>query len=418
VAKVRVFELAKEFGVESKVVMAKIQELGGFVRSASSTIDAPLVRKLTDSLQKDPNLRGHQDIHAWEEFRRQEGREISITWQEAEREGTEREAVEREEIATAWEEADREDAERKTIERLKSEEEDDENWPGESWGYGDSPEPRHVYRLNRRINLPPSSVVDLQGSDRTAPYQAEPIPCWRLGAATLIGVPDSIHLPPKSAIRNNIKSLSALLHEGFGIPSTRIKVLENPKYSEQVQAAIDITMQSVDPLRGGFLLYYAGHGWTDSQTGQLLLSLQDSIPSKSFTSLRFNALREQIADSNIPVRLVILDSCYSGAALDSLSGDVASSTAIEGTFVMTSSSATTRSRALETDDYTTFTGELIKSLTSGIPNAPKIITASAIFRYIKDVCSRRGWPEPHQMARNDGADLPLMHNAWNQQEYE
>jgi peptide/nickel transport system substrate-binding protein len=85
---------------------------------------------------------------------------------------------------------------------------------------------------------------------------------------------------------------------------------------------------------------------------------------------------------------------------------------------MTSSSATTRSRALETDDYTTFTGELIKSLTSGIPNAPKIITASAIFRYIKDVCSRRGWPEPHQMARNDGADLPLMHNAWNQQEYE
>ncbi|MCE0446115.1 translation initiation factor IF-2 N-terminal domain-containing protein [Streptomyces tricolor] len=33
-AKVRVYELAKEFGVESKVVMAKLQELGEFVRSA------------------------------------------------------------------------------------------------------------------------------------------------------------------------------------------------------------------------------------------------------------------------------------------------------------------------------------------------------------------------------------------------
>ncbi|MFF5639115.1 translation initiation factor IF-2 [Streptomyces sp. NPDC012825] len=50
-AKVRVYELAKEFGVESKVVMAKLQELGEFVRSASSTIEAPVVRKLTDALQ-------------------------------------------------------------------------------------------------------------------------------------------------------------------------------------------------------------------------------------------------------------------------------------------------------------------------------------------------------------------------------
>ncbi|MEU5044740.1 translation initiation factor IF-2 [Streptomyces griseorubiginosus] len=51
-AKVRVYELAKEFGVESKVVMAKLQELGEFVRSASSTIEAPVVRKLTDALQQ------------------------------------------------------------------------------------------------------------------------------------------------------------------------------------------------------------------------------------------------------------------------------------------------------------------------------------------------------------------------------
>ncbi|AZS84776.1 translation initiation factor IF-2 [Streptomyces griseoviridis] len=50
-AKVRVYELAKEFGVESKVVMAKLQELGEFVRSASSTIEAPVVRKLTDAFQ-------------------------------------------------------------------------------------------------------------------------------------------------------------------------------------------------------------------------------------------------------------------------------------------------------------------------------------------------------------------------------
>ncbi len=48
-AKVRVYELAKEFGVESKVVMAKLTEMGEFVRSASSTIEPPVVRRLKDA---------------------------------------------------------------------------------------------------------------------------------------------------------------------------------------------------------------------------------------------------------------------------------------------------------------------------------------------------------------------------------
>src|ERR1700753_4186443 len=49
VAKVRVYELAKEFGVESKSVMAKLEEMGEFVRSASSTIEAPVVRRLKEA---------------------------------------------------------------------------------------------------------------------------------------------------------------------------------------------------------------------------------------------------------------------------------------------------------------------------------------------------------------------------------
>ena len=47
-AKVRVYELAKELGLESKELLAKLQEVGEFVRSASSTVEAPVVRKLMD----------------------------------------------------------------------------------------------------------------------------------------------------------------------------------------------------------------------------------------------------------------------------------------------------------------------------------------------------------------------------------
>lgn len=48
-AKARVHELAKELGITSKEAVTKLQELGEFVRSASSTIEAPVVKKLRDA---------------------------------------------------------------------------------------------------------------------------------------------------------------------------------------------------------------------------------------------------------------------------------------------------------------------------------------------------------------------------------
>ncbi|MFJ3644466.1 translation initiation factor IF-2 N-terminal domain-containing protein [Streptomyces murinus] len=49
-AKVRVYELAKEFGVESRVVLDRLHELGISARTASSSLNAPDVRRLVDAL--------------------------------------------------------------------------------------------------------------------------------------------------------------------------------------------------------------------------------------------------------------------------------------------------------------------------------------------------------------------------------
>ena len=49
-SKVRVHELAKELGVTSKDVLAKLAELGEFVKSASSTVEAPVARKLKEAM--------------------------------------------------------------------------------------------------------------------------------------------------------------------------------------------------------------------------------------------------------------------------------------------------------------------------------------------------------------------------------
>ena len=53
-AKVRVYELAKELGVESKTVLSMLKDMGEFVRSASSTVEAPVERRLKERLASEP----------------------------------------------------------------------------------------------------------------------------------------------------------------------------------------------------------------------------------------------------------------------------------------------------------------------------------------------------------------------------
>ena len=52
--KVRVYELAKELGVESKTVLSMLKDMGEFVRSASSTVEAPVERRLKEKLASEP----------------------------------------------------------------------------------------------------------------------------------------------------------------------------------------------------------------------------------------------------------------------------------------------------------------------------------------------------------------------------
>ncbi|WP_037223142.1 translation initiation factor IF-2 N-terminal domain-containing protein, partial [Rhodococcus sp. R1101] len=50
--KARVHELAKELGVTSKELLARLKEQGEFVKSASSTVEPPVARRLRESFGK------------------------------------------------------------------------------------------------------------------------------------------------------------------------------------------------------------------------------------------------------------------------------------------------------------------------------------------------------------------------------
>ncbi|HEY8653156.1 MAG TPA: translation initiation factor IF-2 [Dermatophilaceae bacterium] len=63
-AKVRVYELAKELGVESKILLNHLKEQGEFVRSASSTIEPPVVRKIRETFPAHLTSTGGPDAGA------------------------------------------------------------------------------------------------------------------------------------------------------------------------------------------------------------------------------------------------------------------------------------------------------------------------------------------------------------------
>ncbi|PZP24766.1 MAG: hypothetical protein DI600_01715, partial [Cutibacterium granulosum] len=46
-AKVRVYELAKELGLTSKQLLGKLNDMGEYVKSASSTLETPVVRRVS-----------------------------------------------------------------------------------------------------------------------------------------------------------------------------------------------------------------------------------------------------------------------------------------------------------------------------------------------------------------------------------
>ena len=50
-AKPRVHEVAAEYGIDSKLALAKLKDLGEFVKGPSSTIEPPVARKLRNALE-------------------------------------------------------------------------------------------------------------------------------------------------------------------------------------------------------------------------------------------------------------------------------------------------------------------------------------------------------------------------------
>lgn len=160
------------------------------------------------------------------------------------------------------------------------------------------------------------------------------------------------------------------------------------------------------------LVYFAGHGVLDRK-GRLYLSLRGTARKREhFTALDIAKLREVIAESTADNRVLVLDCCFSGRAYDAIGAadPVALATGqvqIEGTYTLTSTSANAPAHAPEGEEYTAFSGALLKTVKEGIPNGPELLTSDEIYCNLLRELKARNAPSPERRGVNRAGDLAL-----------
>ncbi|MGW1451964.1 caspase family protein [Micromonospora sp. NPDC002411] len=167
------------------------------------------------------------------------------------------------------------------------------------------------------------------------------------------------------------------------------------------------------------LVYYAGHGLLDDN-GELFLALSGTNPRPDwlkYTAIPFSWIRDAMRDSPARTRVLILDCCFAGRALNTMSAadvenGLADRSEIQGTFTLTATSDNVAAIAPVGAEHTAFTGELLSLLRHGPPVRDghpdgEDLTLSAAYRHLAVTLPSQGLPRPRQRNTDLAADLVL-----------
>src|SRR5262249_3492157 len=130
----------------------------------------------------------------------------------------------------------------------------------------------------------------------------------------------------------------------------------------------------------------------------------------------FGKLRTTIANSPALKKVLILDCCFSGEALNDEMGDEVSLLAsnidnITGTYSIASSPENKLSMAPVGAEYPAFTGELIGLLKEGTGSNNPVLTLDEIFEHLRRrIAQKTKLPEPQRKSLLDGSRIIFARN--------
>ncbi|MEU8786186.1 SUMF1/EgtB/PvdO family nonheme iron enzyme [Streptomyces sp. NPDC048637] len=233
--------------------------------------------------------------------------------------------------------------------------------------------------------------------------------------AVLIGTHAYTELDDIPAVANNVGRLRELCCDpaAWGLAGERCRVLRQASREAILKAVEDATAEATDTV----VVYYAGHGLVDPHSGELHLALPWSHSGPSYTALRYEELRSVLLhpSGGRPTarrKVVILDCCWSGLALNGLmrGPDVAPAVAVEGACVLTATAATRQALAPPGETYTAFTGELIRLVEAGVPGRSGLLSMSALFEELTAALTAKSRPLPQQSTRQTAGEICLFRN--------
>lgn len=211
-------------------------------------------------------------------------------------------------------------------------------------------------------------------------------------------------------VTGNIQSLGELLNTRTGLRPEHVRPplldeTDDRTVCRQVRRA---AREAEDLL----LVYFAGHGLIEPETGDLFLALSASNPDDPlYSAVRFSEIREAVAASPARHRVIILDCCYSGRAIkDAMGGDATSvalgQTETRGACTIAAASANEPAIAVAGERHTVFTGALVRLLREGIPGAGPHLTLDRLYAEL----DRTLKPWPRRQGTDSVGELVLGSN--------
>ena len=167
------------------------------------------------------------------------------------------------------------------------------------------------------------------------------------------------------------------------------------------------------------LVYYAGHG-VPGEDAQLYLTASDSqLDMIMISGIRAGEIANIIKGCRAKRKVLILDSCYSGAILGTMTPDEASTATLEmnredyrGVYAMASASNLEQARfdATNPNSPTYFTGALLEVLKEGLASENDHISVDELFQEVRDRLLKEGLPRPVRKVSDDAGKFLIARN--------
>jgi Tetratricopeptide repeat len=121
-----------------------------------------------------------------------------------------------------------------------------------------------------------------------------------------------------------------------------------------------------------------------------------------------------VLDSSAQVKVVIVDSCFSGLAIGRTMGDematVVGQLDVKGTYVLTSAERSQVSLALPDERHTAFTGRLLHLMKNGVAGGGEYLTIDTIYTHLLVQMKSEGLSQPQRRAAANAGLVALARN--------